>query len=253
MVESVLKYQELNDSNVVEVIYRILNATSIDSVDQEFTKSSSSPFILEGVRYNPCAIIDFSVGRDDDYSVRTPRSEIKRLYDYFGGSDVFWRGMGNVLDDLIEGKGTFEQPYSITEFFEALYDIPTEERTPTNDISDKLKTLVEEGHFKEVEACHCRASEPNVGKKSVDIHYFLVRSLAVRQQGIGASYWIGKLNEDSEYFTSNFMGLAYLSIELAEKYLEDNKERIKAGDIKGVDLFSIESTLRGVKRKLRKS
>src|SRR3989344_5516335 len=144
MVENVLEYKQLNDENVVGIIYMILNADSrnVDRYDTNFRKLSSHQISVNGVEYHPCALTMEHSGHDSSLPM-SPTYEIQRLYEQNTNQrDVFWRGVERVLEDLITGSGSFNQSYSLGEFLESFYDLG---RTSTRNVSDKLRKLVDGG------------------------------------------------------------------------------------------------------------
>ena len=251
MVENVLEYKQLNDENVVGIIYMILNAESrnVDRYDTNFRKLSSHQISVNGVEYHPCALTMEHSGHDSSLPM-SPTYEIQRLYEQNTNQrDVFWRGVERVLEDLITGSGSFNQSYSLGEFLESFYDLG---RTSTRNVSDKLRKLVDGGKLKGREAYKWSPGEHpwpegvSEIKMPCDTHHSLVMALAIHQQGISSSYWLEKIELEPGYFLAHFTGLGHSDVSQAEAYLEQNRGNMALSN------DSVEMRLRGIKRRLAK-
>lgn len=251
MVESILEFPELNGDNVVGIIYNLLNAESLDVDDHnlDFKMLSSRPMTVNGVEYHSCALIR-GQSRIGTALPIIPHYEMEKLYDKNPQQrDVFWQGVERVLEDLYTNSETFSQPYSRAEFLESFYNLG---RTSPPGVSDRLRKIVDNGGLKKVDMYEWFPKEysPNKDISSIrspnDTHYYVVRALAVHQQGLDCSYWLKQMAQEREYFLANFTGLGHRDIKKAEEFLEKNRGRMPWGN----DL--VERRLMGIKRRIVK-
>lgn len=233
MVE-ILKYPTINDDNIVEIIYKILNAESVFEYgsDPNCILSSSHPMKIKGVEYHSCART-MPQGCHDMYHENYPRWMIKQLYQKNPEQRaVFWHGVSQVLEDFVENPGLFQRSYSRGEFLEPFDgDLG---RTSPPEISEKLKTLVDSSNFKEKLAYEW---SPNHNRLSIgphemlmlqriDLHQSLIMALVYHQQSIKPEYWLKKIEEEPAYFIAHFSGLGHSDVQKAEDFLEENRGKI---------------------------
>ena len=224
-------YDALTHDNVAEILYRVINAEAL--VPEKPTadwypkdqRVSSNPFFIAEREFTPCAI---TPKHPRDYTDTVSPVEVIHSLQRDYPHDVFWHGMDKILDDVLSGSAEFAQLYSPRELFHSFYGL---ERTAPQEISDKLQKIVDDGKFKQVDA-YTWFGDSNllVHKWEVNIHYVVAFALAVHQKNIGASYWLGKLEQEPEYFLGYFSGLAHCDIAEAQNYLGLHSGRMPVED-----------------------
>ncbi len=184
-------YQELTRDTITAMIYTILNRGSVVApVPETPTQTSPSDTLSSLFHTHPT---------------------------------LFWHGVGNVLDDLLSDSAQITQPYSLHEFFHSLYGIKP---SAPKEISDTLKQIVDTGKYRETKAYWwVKGHNQDFITLSYDIHSRVVLALAAHQQGIDASYWLEKIEQDTPYFSQYFKGLAHCNIAKAQEYFDKYKKR----------------------------